>query len=159
MWSPTRDLIACLEPATTGPSFTGVAFVTPDGTPQTTLAEPAPNISAGISNGLLAWSPDGRRLAVIAQNTNLPTTVWLAEPGAAAPFRKLAELPVGPRVRGLTWSHDGAAVIVGQYDATGDIVLLDQQPSGSPLCARCALTARFSLRTDIRWSTSTLQER
>jgi Tol biopolymer transport system component len=128
VWSPTTDLVAYLEPATTGPSFTGVAFVTPDGTPQTLLAEQAPNISAGVPNGLLAWSPDGRRLAVAAQNTNLPTMVWLAEPGGAVPFRKLVELPIGARIRGMTWSQDGAAVIVGQYDAIGDIVLLDQQP-------------------------------
>jgi TolB protein len=116
---------------TSGPSFVGLAFLTPDGTAQNAMTPKAPGISSGFVNGMLAWSPDGRRLVVTAQNTNLPTSVWLAElgkPGAAVTMRKLVELPVGPRIRGLTWTDDGAAVIVGQHDAIGDIVLLDQQP-------------------------------
>jgi Tol biopolymer transport system component len=126
-WSPTRDIIAYLETATTGPAFIGLAFVTPDGAPQYVDQARAPNISTGFSNGMLAWSPDGRRLVVTSQTTNAVTSVWIAEPGSPTPFRKLLDLPVGPRIRGLTWTQDGTAIIVGQYDASGDIVFLERE--------------------------------
>ena len=104
VWSPTSDRIAYLEPSTTGPAFVGLSFIAPDGDPRSAKALKAPDISAGFSNGQLAWSPDGRRLAVTSQNTNLATSIWLADPDAAIPFRKLVELPIGPRIRGITWA-------------------------------------------------------
>ncbi len=113
-WSPTRDMIAYLETATTGPAFIGLAFVTPDGAPQYVDQPRAPNINTGFANGMLAWSPDGRRLVITSQTTNAVTSVWIAEPGAPTPFRKLLDLPVGPRIRGLTWTPEGTAIIVGQ---------------------------------------------
>jgi eukaryotic-like serine/threonine-protein kinase len=133
MWSPTSDRIAYLEPSTstTGPAFVGLSFIAPDGDPRSAKALKAPDISAGFSNGMVTWSPDGRRLAVTSQNTNLATSIWLADPDAAIPFRKLVELPIGPRIRGLTWTSDGS-LIVGQHDATSDIVLMDQGATANP---------------------------
>ena len=128
VWSPTSDRIAYLEPSTTGPAFVGLSFISPDGDPRSAKALKAPDISTGFSNGMVTWSPDGRRLAVTSQNTNLATSIWLADPDAAIPFRKLVELPIGPRIRGLTWASDGS-LIVGQHDATSDIVLMDQGAS------------------------------
>ena len=127
MWSPTSDRIAYLEPSTstTGPAFVGLSFIAPDGDPRSAKALKAPDISAGFANGMLAWATDGRRLAVTSQNTNTVTSIWLADPDAAIPFRKLVELPVGPRIRGITWAADGS-LIVGQHDATSDIVLMDR---------------------------------
>jgi Tol biopolymer transport system component len=80
---------------------------------------------------MMTWSPDGKRLAVTAQSTNFPTSIWLVDPDAAAPFQKLVELPLGPRIRGLTWTSDGA-LIVGHYDSTSDIVLMDQGATAAP---------------------------
>jgi len=40
------------------------------------------------------------------------------------------ELPIGPRIRGITWAADGS-LIVGQHDATSDIVLM-AQGAGTP---------------------------
>ena len=59
------------------------------------------------------------------------TSIWLADPDAAIPFRKLVELPIGPRIRGITWAADGS-LIVGQQDATSDIVLMDQGATTNP---------------------------
>ena len=73
-----------------------------------------------------AWSPDGRRLAVVSQNSNAAASIWIVDPESSTPFRKLADLPVGPRIRGVAWTRDGAALIIGQHDSTSDIVLLDQ---------------------------------
>ena len=124
-WSPTSDRIAYLEATTTGPAFVGLSFIASDGDPQSEKALKAPATLAGFSNGMMTWSPDGKRLAVTAQSTNAPTSIWLVDPDAAVPFQKLVELPLGPRIRGLTWTSDGA-LIVGHYDSTSDIVLMDQ---------------------------------
>ena len=51
---------------------------------------------------------------MIEQAVSLPTRVWLVEPNQKQPYTLLMELPVGPRVRGLTWTPDGSAVILGQ---------------------------------------------
>ena len=126
VWNPARDLIAYMEPATSGPGYTRLSFVDSAGQPQYKTLPPAPAISAGFSNGMPAWSPDGRRLAVVSQNTNAAASIWIVDPESATPFRKLVELPVGPRIRGLAWARDGSALIIGQHDTTSDIVLLDQ---------------------------------
>jgi hypothetical protein len=44
---------------------------------------------------------------------------------AEQPDTKLVELPVGPRIRGVTWSKDGNQIIIGKHDWTSDIVLID----------------------------------
>jgi Tol biopolymer transport system component len=79
----------------------------------------------GFSNGLTAWSPDGRRVALVAAQSNLRNTIWIFDPDARDHFRQLAELPVTVGVRGITWSPDGSSVIVGQQETKSDIVLLD----------------------------------
>ncbi len=127
VWSPTRDLIAYLQPATSGPGFNRLAFVDSAGQPQYSALPPAPDIPAGFVNGMQAWSPDGRRLAVVAQNTNAPASIWIVDPDARGnPYRRLIELPIGPRIRGITWTRDGSAIVIGKHDTTSDIVLMDQ---------------------------------
>jgi Tol biopolymer transport system component len=126
-WNPLRDLIAYMEPNTSGPSsFTRLTFIDSAGRYQYDTLPAAPEISSGFSNGMPAWSPDGRRLAVVSQNTNLAAAIWIVDPESPTPFRKLVQLPVGPRIRGVAWTRDGAALIIGQHDATSDIVVLDQ---------------------------------
>jgi hypothetical protein len=63
---------------------------------------------------------------VIEQQANLPTRVWLVEPNQKQPYTLLMEFPPGPRVRGLTWTPDASAVIMGKHDWTSDIVLMQQ---------------------------------
>ena len=59
VWNPTRDLIAYMEPATSGPGFTGLAFVDSSGRRQYATLPPAPEISAGFSNGMPPGLPTG----------------------------------------------------------------------------------------------------
>jgi Tol biopolymer transport system component len=125
-WCPTRDLIAYLEPTSTGPAYVKLAFVTVNGTRTYTSLPPAPAISAGFANGSVVWSPDGKTLAVVSQNTNLPAAIWTIVPDAERPaFRKVADLPLGPRLRGISWAPDGTALIVGKHDWASDIVLME----------------------------------
>jgi Tol biopolymer transport system component len=123
-WNPARDLIAYLEPATSGPGNTRLSFLDSAGRPQFETVPPSPAISGGFGTGMLAWSPDGRLLAVVSQNSNAAASIWIVDPVSAMPFRKLVQLPVGPRVRGVSWTRDGAAIIIGQHDTLSDIVLL-----------------------------------
>jgi TolB protein len=125
VWHPKRDLIAYLEPATSGPGYTKLSFVNSAGQPHYTALPPPPEIIRGFSNGMPAWSPDGRRLAVVSQNTNTAASIWIVSPDAASPFQKLVELPLGPRIRGVTWTRDGMALLIGRHDSLSDIVLLD----------------------------------
>jgi len=126
VWNPIRDLIAYMEPATSGVGFTGLAFVDSAGRRQYPTLPPAPEISAGFSNGMAAWSHDGRRLAVVSQNSNAAASVWVVDPEATKPFRKLVDLPPGPRIRGVSWTPDSSSLIIGQHDTLSDIVLLEQ---------------------------------
>ena len=129
VWSPTRDVIAYLSPATTGGSSVALAFVDGVGNPQYTSIPPAPTPGTGLGSGMAAWSPDGRKLAVVDQLSNAPASIWVIEPDAIAPrYRKVVELPGSGRIRGITWTRDGSAVIVGMHDITGDIVVMHQDP-------------------------------
>ena len=126
-WSPTRDVIAYMSPTTSGPSFTKVALVDSTGKAVYMKLPPPPaDLSAGFAAGTPAWAPDGRRLAVVTNSVSDPASIWIVDPDAQTPYRKLLELPAGPRIRGVTWTPDGSTLIIGKHDATSDIVLLAQ---------------------------------
>jgi Tol biopolymer transport system component len=124
-WSPARDVIAYLSPATTGPTQVALAFVDGNGKPLHTSIPGKPGEGAGFLNGMLAWSPDGTKLALVEQNTNADAAIWLLEPDARTPsYRKLLDIPDSGRIRGMTWSADGAAVIIGRHNVASDIVVM-----------------------------------
>jgi TolB protein len=123
--SPTRNLIAYMFPSTSRPQVTRLAFIDRTGKPvYSTL--PRPPGPGGFANGMPAWSPDGRRLAVLSQPASSPSSIWIVDPENPNPYSLLIELPAGPRIRGLSWTRDGSAVIVGKHETSSDIVLLDQ---------------------------------
>jgi Tol biopolymer transport system component len=124
--SPTRDLIAYIAAATTGPSRSRLAFVDPAGHPGGGTSPPSESTAGdGFANGVLAWAPDGKRLAVVSQGRDSPS-IWIVEPGAPTSVRKLIEFSGGPRIRGIAWERTGDAIIIGKHDiASSDIVLLD----------------------------------
>jgi Tol biopolymer transport system component len=129
VWSPTRDVIAYLSPATIGPTRVALAFVDAAGTPLYTSLAATPGTATGFANGLAAWSPDGQHLAVVDQNTNAAASIWIIEPDAATPrYRRIMELSGGSRIRGITWTRDGSAIVIGKHDVMGDIVLMHQNP-------------------------------
>jgi Tol biopolymer transport system component len=129
-WSPHADVIAYLEPRGGGIG-TPIRFVTSTGQP---LYEqllgyadgPIPPEQPSISNGMLAWSPDGRRLAAASLPGGMTGTVWMIEPEGGTAYRKLLDLPPGVFLRGLTWSRDGSSLIVGRVQQTGDIFLAER---------------------------------
>ena len=123
-WSPTADVIAYMSIVREGPAVTSVAFVDPAG--HATSTAPPPPGGNGFSNGMAAWAPDGRRLAVVNQQANATASIWIMDPSAASPLVKLIDLGIGPRIRGFTWTRDGTALVIGKHDWTSDIVLMDQ---------------------------------
>ena len=119
-YSPTRDLIAYIKATTTGAPQSRLAFVDSAGHPGGGSSPPPE-----FANGVLAWAPDGKRLAVVSQGTDTPS-IWIVEPDAPNRTRKLIEFPGGPRIRGITWERSGDSIIIGKHDiASSDIVLLD----------------------------------
>ena len=123
-WSAARQLIAYMAPTSSGPSITRIAFLDAHGkTFYETL--PAPPSPGGFGNGFGAWAPDGRRIAVVSQPGGGIASIWIVEPDSPAVYRKLIELPPGPRVRGVTWTADGSALIVGKRDTASDIVIFE----------------------------------
>ncbi len=125
-WSPTRDEIAYLSPTTEGTPVTTLKFVDAASRPVRTTLPSVINTAGGFGNGVLAWSHDGRQLALVAQNSNLPAAVWVIELDAPnAAFRRVVELAPGPRIRGMAWLPDNSGVIIGKHDTTSDVVLMD----------------------------------
>jgi Tol biopolymer transport system component len=121
VWALGENLIAYIETLPRSPGH--VRFMTADGKPVSRGAEDS---VTALNNGFLAWAPDGRRLAGVGLPGNRAGSVWILEPDGAVPFRKLVDLPPDAVPRGITWSHDGARVVVGLARATGDIVLAER---------------------------------
>jgi serine/threonine protein kinase len=127
-WSPASDVIAYLE-TTIDPaegaadvpvSRVEVKFVDGQGRPLYT------NLPyQRMSNGLLAWSPDGRRLAVVTVPANAPSAIWIVEPESKVPFRKIVDLHPGVRPRGITWARDGSRIIMASQESVSDLVLYE----------------------------------
>jgi len=125
-WSPASDAIAYLEPMMgkqpDSPSVPmlriGIKFVDGQGRPLFTNLPPRQ-----LQNGLVAWAPDGRRVAVATVPANAPAVIWIVDPSAAIPFRKLTELKPTVRPRGLTWTTDGSRLILARQEPLSDLVL------------------------------------
>ena len=86
---------------------------------------PACPADGNRDNGALAWSPDGRRIAAIGNSGALASVVLVVDPDGRNPPRTLVDLPVDARLRGVTWSADGASLIVGEQRRFSDIVLFE----------------------------------
>ena len=125
--SPTRDVIAFIAvKRTASGAISEIGFVDSNGRASYPNL-PNPFAASGFANGMLAWSSDGRRIAVVEQSANNPTRIWLADPEHPKPIARLAELQ-GARVRGVTWAPDGNAIVYGKHDWTSDIVLMQREP-------------------------------
>lgn len=122
VWSPAGDVIAYVEarrPSEGQPSSSQVAFVSPAGRPVHPGLAGGPN----VLNGFLIWSHDGRHLAAFIDPGASPGAVWILDAAGVEPPKKAAGIRPGVRLRGATWSPDGARILVGQMERTSDIVL------------------------------------
>jgi sugar lactone lactonase YvrE len=129
-WSPTADLIAYLEVSPNVPgqqAAASVRFVTSVG--QSVIRDIGQTLP--FANGFLAWSPDGRGIAVARVPGTAAASVWVAIPDENRPVRQVLTLPDDALIRGMVWAHDGRSVLIGQERASSDIVLFDQTQGGS----------------------------
>ena len=119
-WSPRGDVIAYLEPR--GPGRTYLKFVNSGGQPLYASLPDGP----ALTNGFLAWAPDGHRLAAVGVPGSANASIWIVEPDSAHPFRKLVELAGEVRPRGITWTSDGSSLVFGRQEALSDLVLFER---------------------------------
>jgi Tol biopolymer transport system component len=122
VWSAVSRRLAFVEPTTTAPVRQRIRFATEAGEPAFAAF---PGDSVTFANPVLAWSPDGKRLAALSIVGNGGTSLWIAEPEGREPLRKLLDLPTSVLPRGMTWSADGSGVVIAYQDFTSDIVLFD----------------------------------
>ena len=120
-WSPQGDVIAYVEPRG-GAAGAMLKFVGADG--RSRALGPAEDVR--INNGIAAWSPDGRRLAIATIIGSFGNSLSIVELEGIGSVRKLADLPGDIRPRGLTWNRDGASLTVGIVRASGDIFLAER---------------------------------
>ena len=124
-WSAVTNRIAYLEPSepteANPRSQTYLAFMDAQG------RRLYPNLPrpAVMPNGIVAWAPDGKRVAAVAMQSNAAGIIWIVDPEAREPFRKLVEFPVSVRPRGITWTPDGSAIIIAKQEMPSDIVLFE----------------------------------
>ncbi len=122
-WS-RENIIAFIEPRG-GDIGAFIQLIRPNGEPVASSpldAKGAPQ----IANGSIVWSPDGKRIAASSLSGAGGGSLWIVDPAAAQPYRKLLDLPVGVFTRGITWANDGKSLIVGTYRWTGDIFLAER---------------------------------
>jgi eukaryotic-like serine/threonine-protein kinase len=119
-WSPHADVVAYLEPR--GPGRTYLKFVNSRGQPVYSALPDGP----GLTNGFLAWAPDGKRLAAVGVPGSANASIWIVEPDSSQPFRKLVELAGEVRPRGITWTSNGSSLIFGRQEALSDLVLFER---------------------------------
>ena len=128
-WSPASDTVAYLEPSMEAPSGAPAASAVPvsrmlirfvDGAGRP-LFDHLPQQQ--LSNGLVAWSRDGRRVAVVTVPANAPSALFVIEPEGRTPFQKVTEFGPTVRPRGLTWTRDGTRVIIARQESLSDLVL------------------------------------
>ena len=119
-WSPRGDVVAYLEPR--GPGRTYLKFVSSRGQP---LYQGLPD-GPPLTNGFVAWAPDGKRLVAVGVPGVSKATFWIVSPESSPPFRKLIELPEEVRPRGITWTSDGSALIFGRQETLSDLVLFER---------------------------------
>jgi Tol biopolymer transport system component len=122
VWSAVTRRLAYIEPTQTVPVRQRIRFANEAGE-QIFAAFPSDSVT--FNNAVLAWSPDGKRLAALNVVGNGGTSLWIAEPEGRYPLRKLLELPTSVLPRGMTWSADGSGVVIAYQDSTSDIVLFD----------------------------------
>jgi Tol biopolymer transport system component len=119
-WSPRGNVIAYLEPR--GPRRTYLKFVNSRGEALYSTLPDGP----ALTNGFLAWAPDGKRLAAVGVPGSANASIWIVEPASSQPFRKLIELSGEVRPRGITWTSDGSSLIFGRQEALSDLVLFER---------------------------------
>ena len=78
-----------------------------------------------LSNGTVAWSPDGKWLAGISSPGTAASTIWVFPSDGHVPPRRLIEFTSDARAWGVTWSPDGRRLVFGLQERTADIVLFD----------------------------------
>lgn len=124
VWSPTGKWIACLGPPAAWPSGPALLLVSPNGNASVTVTRP----SLGART-IFGWSPNGRRIAFSAQNSNSGSKLDVVT--LATDEVRTLRSPAGEYV---AWSPDSQRLLV-THDCK-----LSQVPAGDSKKPRQLLT-------------------
>ena len=127
-WSPAGDVLAYLEPVTVlgqGPSSTPATRTTlrfADGQGRSLPNGPAEaGVQQRIPSMVTRWAPCGSSV----ESGFAASSIWVVDPSGREPLRKLADLPITVRPRGITWTPDGSGVVIAEQESLSDIVMFD----------------------------------
>ena len=118
--SPVGDVIAVARSDNDHPTL---HFLTPAGTAS---RAPLPIEPIGLPEGL-AWSPDGRRIALVNLPGRAAAEVWVLTLADGA-LRKLAQFEAPVELDGVTWTGDGRALLAGRITYETEVLLLRGLP-------------------------------
>jgi Tol biopolymer transport system component len=123
-WSASKNLIAYLESRRApdaAPNIAHVILITPEGRVAGDFISQTPS----LSNGLVAWSHDGRYLAGYSDPGGALGSLWVVDVDRQS-AQLVIELPPDRRFRGVTWSPGNDRIIFGVQQQISDLVLFDQ---------------------------------
>jgi hypothetical protein len=102
----------------------GVRFTSPSG------ARVPADLEMNVAlTHVLAWSHDGRRLAMGSAPGSRDGQVWLVDVTRTPPApHRLLTLPSRFTVRGLAWAPDDRALLVGLVEEESQVLLIDGLP-------------------------------
>jgi Tol biopolymer transport system component len=98
-----------------------LAVITPDGRSLGDFSEQIPT----LTNGSVAWSPDGKYVAGYADPGGALSTMWIADIDHRT-STKILELSADRRFRGVTWLPGNSRLIYAIQTQTSDLVMFDQ---------------------------------
>lgn len=122
--SPIGDVIAVARSDNDRPTL---YFLTSSGTES---RGPLPIDPVGLPTAL-AWSPDGKRIAIVNLPGRAAAEVWLLTLADGA-LRKLVEFSAPAELDGITWTADGRALVAGRIDYETEVLLLRGLPVSRP---------------------------
>jgi Tol biopolymer transport system component len=115
-WSPGGDAIAVVRSDNDHPT---VHFITAAGA---RAREPLAIDPIGLP-AAVAWSPDGRRIAIVNLPGRSAAEVWILTLADGA-LRKLTQFAAPGELDGITWTADSGSVVVGRTEYETEVLLL-----------------------------------
>jgi Tol biopolymer transport system component len=116
-WSPNADVIAYVAQDKAG---VRLRFTSSSGQ---TVMDDVPGLP--VFHALLAWSHDGRRLALLSIPAPAQAELSVLDLQPARKVTRIATLPFPTKLMGLSWTADDRNIVFGRVESESTVLLLD----------------------------------